>query len=178
MLIAIGERLIPYGVFAMQAGSFLLLLTLLFDKNGKFVNWVGKNGVLLAFLATLAAMVGSLFYSEVIGFTPCVLCWYQRIFIYPQVLIFGAALWKKRDDPWIYSMSLAVIGAAISIYQNLLPWLEAKGVGGCGEGDLCTKLYVNVFGYLTIPLMSLTIFVVLILLAWAHKVYSKNNYAK
>lgn len=169
------QNFIPYGVVALQIAGVILLLALVFDVKGKLVAWVGENAVTLAFLATLGAVSGSLFYSNVIGFEPCILCWWQRIFMYPQVILFSVAVWKKRADIFLYSLPLSVIGTGIAIYQIILPYLEKYGVVCVTtSGVSCTKLYVFAFGYITIPVMSLTVFFVLILLAVSNKIYAKQ----
>ena len=95
--------------------------------------------------------------------------------MYPQVILFATALWYKRrdrqlaDSPLKYSLPLSIIGAGIAIYHIILPALEKYGVACVTtSGVSCTKLYVFAFGYITIPVMSLTIFAILILLAIAN----------
>ena len=174
MILAI-QNFIPYGVVTLQIFGVILFLALLFSRKGSLVRFAGTNAVTLGFLATLAAVSGSLFYSSVIGFEPCILCWWQRIFMYPQVILFATALWYKRrdrqlaDSPLKYSLPLSIIGAGIAIYHIILPALEKYGVACVTtSGVSCTKLYVFAFGYITIPVMSLTIFAILILLAIAN----------
>ena len=170
--------LIPYGVLAMQVGAFVLLLGLVFARSSGWIQWTGTKALVLAFLATLAAVFGSLFYSDVIGFIPCSLCWWQRIFIYPQLVIFGVALLiprfakatqGKNTYVFWYSLPLSIVGSMIAIYQILLPYLTLVGIDCGATGVSCTKQYVLAFGYITIPVMSLTVFAILILLAIASK---------
>lgn len=121
----------------------------------------------IAFLVALVATLGSLFYSDVAGFEPCKLCWYQRILMYPQVILFGLALWKRDHGVWLYSLTLSVIGAAIAGYHYLLqlgiaPSLPCSAVGYSAS---CAQRFVMTFGYITIPVMALTAFVLLALLA-------------
>ena len=79
-----------------------------------------QNLVLLAFLVSLIATLGSLFFSEIMEFIPCTMCWYQRIFMYPLVLIFLINLLYPDDKLFKYSFPLVVIGLLFSIYHNLL----------------------------------------------------------
>src|SRR3989344_9597668 len=74
-------------------GYFLLFHK---DKTNPVIRFFGKNGIALAFFVSLSATVISLFYSDVVGFEPCKLCWFQRIFMYPQILILGLA-WFRKD---------------------------------------------------------------------------------
>jgi len=174
-MVEISQALIPYGVVALQIIGAILLLALLFDRKGALVTFAGTNAVTLSFLATLVAMAGSLFYSNVIGFEPCILCWWQRIFMYPQVIILFFAVLKKRTDVLLYTLPLSVLGAGVAIYQMILPALEKYGVACVSStGVSCAKLYVFAFGYITIPVMSLTIFGLLILFAISQKIYAKQ----
>ncbi|HEY4514903.1 MAG TPA: disulfide bond formation protein B [Candidatus Paceibacterota bacterium] len=172
-MVAIIDKLIVWGVVIMQLASLLLLFALIQAKVNKVGNAItrlaGKHSILIGFLVLLASVVGSLFYSNVLGYDPCVLCWYQRIFIYPQLVIFGLALWKRRTDIWLYSLGLSLIGILVALYHNFLPYFEKFGLGCGSTGPSCSKLYVFAFGYLTIPVMSLSVFFVLILLAISYK---------
>ncbi len=175
IMIEIAQTFIPYGIMALQVAGVILLLALLFDRRGKLVSFAGQDATTLGFLLTLAAAGGSLFYSNVIGFEPCLLCWWQRIFMYPQIIMFTMAMWKKRTDIFLYSLPLSVIGTGVAIYQILLPTLEKFGVACVtSTGVSCAKLYVFAFGYITIPVMSLTIFGLLILLAISNKLNKTN----
>ena len=138
---------------------------------------VSKNYLKLALTVALTATLGSLFYSEIASFTPCKLCWFERIFMYPQVVLFGIAMWKKDTKIWIYSLSLSIIGAFISFYHYLLQIgiLPAGSCDAVGRSVSCSKVFVMTFGYITIPLMAGTAFALLILLALAVKKGTKNS---
>ena len=125
--------------------------------------FVSKNVLWLVFLTSLVAMLGSLTYSNVIGFAPCELCWIQRIFIYPQVIISFMALLKKNKDIVSYLLPLSILGGIVALYHSLTHFGLGDGLVGCTSalGD-CGKLYVFEYGYITIPLMSFTIFAYLI----------------
>src|SRR3989338_8039857 len=82
-------------------------------------NFIDKNILNLLFLFSLAALVGSLAYSNIIGFPPCELCWIQRIFMYPQVLLSGVALWRKDKNIVTYLLSLSVLGGIVALYHSL-----------------------------------------------------------
>lgn len=120
----------------------------------------------LALLVAAVSMAGSLFFSEVADFVPCNLCWYQRIAMYPQVVLLALA-WARRDGgikP--YSLALAVIGAVISTFHVLVerfPWIEGSG-GVCDPANPCTIKWVEELGFITIPTMALSAFVLIALL--------------
>lgn len=121
------------------------------------------------FIVALIAMLWSLSLSEVFQFTPCVLCWYQRICMYPITVISAVAILRKRtvDLPY-YILPLSIIGFIIALYQNLLIWhVLSESVAPCQTGVSCMYQPVAIYGFITIPLGSilsfagLTIFVVL-----------------
>lgn len=108
-----------------------------------------------AFLIAATAMSGSLYYSEVIHFTPCRLCWYQRIGIYPMVLLLAVALVRRRDDVRTYIWALAAVTAPISIYHWVLQtWPTLEGTA-CDPSAPCSVRWVEEFGFISIPFMAL-----------------------
>ena len=121
------------------------------------------DGILLylAWLIALVATVGSLFFSEVMQLPPCVLCWYQRIAMYPLVVVIGAGI-VMRDGRRMkyYALPLALIGLMISIYHNLLYYgIIPESITPCTQGISCTSRQIEWLGFITIPLMALTAFV-------------------
>ncbi len=164
---------IPVLVLATQAAFIAGLAAYLFLRRNKLVHQalaeLSSSGVELAFLVALAAMAGSLFYSEVMHYVPCVLCWYQRIFMYPITFLLAVALWKKRDDALDYVLPLAVIGSIFSIYHYNEQFLGL--FSNCAS--TCGQRTVAAYGYLTIPLMALTASVVISCLLFLNR-HSKN----
>lgn len=118
----------------------------------------------LAWIIALVGAVGSLFFSEVMDLPPCALCWYQRIALYPLVLIIGTGIIMRDRRMKIYALPFAVIGLAISIYHNLLYYgLIPEGITPCTEGVPCNAVQIEWLGFITIPLMGLGAFVALTL---------------
>lgn len=114
----------------------------------------------LAWIIALVSMVGSLFFSEVMNLPPCVLCWYQRIVMYPLVLIIGIGIISRDNRMKVYALSLCLIGLAISIYHNLLYYgILPESITPCTQGISCTSRQIEWLGFITIPLMALTAFV-------------------
>ena len=114
----------------------------------------------LAWLIALLATVGSLFFSEVMQMPPCVLCWYQRIAIYPLVLIIGMGIILRDSRMKIYALPLCFIGLVISIYHNLLYYgVIPESIAPCTEGVPCNAVQIEWLGFITIPLMGLGAFV-------------------
>ena len=132
----------------------------------------GFNNLLpyAAWLIALMGMVGSLFFSEVMDLPPCVLCCYQRIAMYPLVVIIGIGI-IRGDDGWrIYAIPLALIGLAVSIYHNLLYYgFIPERITPCTAGVPCNAIQIEWLGFITIPLMGLLSFVVLTLSLLAYK---------
>jgi disulfide bond formation protein DsbB len=132
------------------------------------VDWTYRHSLVLGLLLAIAAIVGSLFYSSVMGFAPCDLCWWQRVLIYPQAILFGVALKSKDYGVFKYSSKLAILSILVSIYN-----IYIQGGGDplvpCSTTASCTKVYVEAFGYITIPAMALTIGIAFLLLAWINK---------
>ena len=122
----------------------------------------GLNELLpyIAWATALIGMAGSLFFSEVMDLPPCVLCWYQRIAMYPLVLIIGIGI-ATRDTRWkIYALPLALIGLAVSIYQNLLYYgVIPENLSPCMQGVSCAERQIEWLGFITIPLMGMMGFV-------------------
>lgn len=112
--------------------------------------------IFLCFLIASVATLGSLFFSEIMHFVPCSMCWYQRIFMYPLVIIFLINLLYPDDKMFKYSIGLVVIGLGLSIYHNLLMFdLIPESVVPCVSGVPCSTKYINWFGFVNIPLLSL-----------------------
>lgn len=133
-----------------------------------------NKSLLLAWITAVIATLGSLFFSEVMHFIPCTLCWYQRIFMYPLTIILGAAFYKNDKGIYQYVLPLSIIGMLISGYHMLLqkiPYLQMFEM--CTTGVPCSKDYINWLGFITIPMLAFIAFAIitisLIILARNHK---------
>jgi disulfide bond formation protein DsbB len=117
----------------------------------------------LAWLQALVATVGSLYFSEVMRFVPCNMCWYQRIMMYPLVAVFTVSLLKRDDMARRYGRPLAVFGLAISIFHNLVYYnvIAESQVGICLASVPCTTRWFEWLGFISIPQMSLVAFIVI-----------------
>lgn len=156
----------------------LFLLAAIFRKNadagaaGRLVKFLKERALLFSFLLALVSTIGSLFYSNIIGFAPCLLCWWQRIFLYPQVVILGVALSAKSKNWWQYTIPLSALGAATAAYNSYLqfggnPLVPCSASGVASD---CARVYFLEYGYVTIPTMALTVFALLILFGILAKV--------
>ncbi len=148
-------------VFAQILIACLVLSRYLPKKyKREFLEPIHKKSMLFALIVSLAATLGSLFYSEIAGYEPCKLCWYQRIFMYPQPILLGLAIWLKDRAVIKYILILSIIGGLIALYHYLLQ-LGVVPNGACavvGYSVSCARRFVMEMGYITIPMMSLTAF--------------------
>ena len=119
----------------------------------------------VAWAQALVATMGSLYFSEIMHLPPCVLCWYQRIALYPLVAILAVGILRKDKAVALYALPFALAGLSIAVYHNLLYWkILPESVAPCTLGISCTTKFFEWFGFITIPLMSLTAFSVLTLI--------------
>lgn len=140
----------------------------LFNKINPLLN---KYGLIILFIIPLAAAAGSLYFSEIAGWTPCRLCWYQRILMYPQAILLATALYKKSRVIIPYLIPLSLIGVAISAFQYYeqirATFAPLDPLTPCSlDGTSCSVKYFFHFGYITIPMMSLTAFLLILVLSW------------
>lgn len=166
-IVPVVSTLLSSLIIFSQVVIGLLLVSHVF-KIKSVIGFFGKHALLFSFFVAIIATAGSLFYSEIAGYEPCKLCWYQRILMYPQVIILGTALIVRDARVRIYSVTLSIAGFLIAGYHYLLqlgiaPNLPCSAVG---YSVSCAKNFVMNFGYITIPLMSFTAFS-LILCLWA-----------
>ena len=181
------DLILGFSAIALQIVSvFLLLLLFLGNKKNKVFDFIDKHFIYLGFFVSLIAVIFSLVYSEVIRFTPCELCWFQRIFLFPQVFLFGIALWDKPARPHEgadgdksvikYSVPLLCAGFAISIYQNLIYYFGNSSGSICdSSGVSCFQHLVSVFGgYISIPMLALTSFFFLLVITLVVHFYKKD----
>ncbi len=154
---------------ATQVASILLFIGLFgtLKPLRHFVHtFVARFALWGAFALTAGAVVGSLLYSEVIGFDPCILCWWQRIFMYPLVLITGIGAFRGDRTAALYGIPLATLGALIALYHYLLQNNAAPALACSVESFAvsCSQTQILLYGYITIPMMALSVFVLAILL--------------
>ena len=149
----------------------VILVISLITKKQLFPKFLAKKGFVLAFIVAVIAMLGSLTYSDIIGYEPCKLCWFQRILMYPQVILLGMALMKKDYKMANYSIVLSIIGALVAGYHYLLQIgvAPATTCSVVGYSASCSQQFILQYGYITIPMMALSAFFLIIFLLQAHK---------
>ena len=130
--------------------------------------YIRSNYLSLAFLIAFAATVGSQFFERILAFPPCDLCWYQRIFMYPLAVILGIAMLKKDHNVRSYCLVLSVIGFTLAVYHYLLQLFPT--VLPCTSSTLsCAPRQWEVFGFISIPFLSGSAFLGIIILMWLGK---------
>ncbi|MGM9923160.1 MAG: disulfide oxidoreductase [Bacillus sp. (in: firmicutes)] len=121
-----------------------------------------ENILFIAWAAAILATLGSLYFSEIKHYEPCTLCWYQRILMYPFTILLGIAYVRKDFKITLYSMVLSGIGILVSSYHYALQKLPllAESAGACGRVP-CSGQYTNWAGFITIPFLALTAFLII-----------------
>jgi len=132
------------------------------EKQAKNQQWMYIFGAwLIAALSTL----GSLFFSEVMELVPCILCWYQRIFLFPLAVILLVGLFPLDKNVVRYTLPIALIGLLFTVYHILLFYgLIPETMQPCTQGISCSDDSMVLFGFLPIPLLSLAAFSTIIFL--------------
>lgn len=152
-------------VFAHLALILFVLATLLSAHLREWLHErVGKHGIVLGLSIVGFSILGSLFFSDIAGLAPCFLCWVERALLYPQILLFGWYLYKARR--WMLDVALwmTIAGTIVTTYHVFLE-NGAAALIPCPTGfstASCSTKYFEVFGYVTIPVMSLTAFVAIL----------------
>lgn len=160
MNVALFTTVVSIAVLVSQVAVVVLALLFMRDVRARsrdvLTTWIHKNGLWLAFVVAFGAVAASFVYSDVIGYLPCTLCWYQRAFWIPTAFILGIAAWRKDRQVIPYILALVGVGALIALDHV---WLQSGGTSliPCeASGPSCDQRFVYEFGYVTIPVMSLT----------------------
>jgi len=126
------------------------------------LNW---TILFLCWLLVSMSTMGSLFFSYVMEFAPCVVCWYQRICLFPLVLILAVGLFPFDTKVVKFALPLAIAGWLTAFYHTLLySEIIPESIQPCNKGVSCTEKYIDLFGFLTIPMLSLLSFTAVITL--------------
>ena len=160
-------------VMGLAAGVFLAAIYLAIKQSRHWQKVLkGVNKILLkysfhlALIVSLTATLGSLYFSEIAGYEPCKLCWYQRILMYPQVLLLSVSILRREFFIKWHLTGLSILGAVIAAYHYYLQWggnplVPCSTVGYSVD---CAKTFILEFGFISIPFMALTAFLLITLL--------------
>jgi disulfide bond formation protein DsbB len=132
--------------------------------RGRVPAWL-RDDVALPLATAIAAVAtgGSLYLSEVAGYLPCVLCWYQRIAMYPLTIVLGVAALRRDRAVWLTALPIAAIGSAVSVWHIAIERNPALG-GPCDPTAPCSIRWVEELGFLTLPTMALIAYLAIIVL--------------
>lgn len=129
-----------------------------------FLHALRPGLIYLGWFHAAVATFGSLFFSEIMKLPPCVLCWYQRVAMYPLVPILAVSILRKDSGAKAYGLPLAVVGLTIATYHNLLYYkFIPDSIKPCTSGVSCTARQLEWLGFITIPLLSLIAFLIVTL---------------
>ncbi len=137
------------------------------DKFEELQSFLDRRYREIGFSFTLLATSGSLYLSTFLGWEPCRLCWYQRILMYPLVILFGMSLFLDNDDVADYTLPLSLTGLAIAVYHYMIQFLPALQSKGCSITSVsCEATYTFYYGHITIPVMAAAAFAAVALLSY------------
>ncbi|MEO1062490.1 MAG: disulfide bond formation protein B [Actinomycetota bacterium] len=157
------------ALVAMAGTAGLVVVRLLADRGsaaaGDLLDGVHRVRYPLGTLVAASATGGSLYFSEVAGFLPCEFCWYQRIAMYPLVAVLGVASFRPDVSAKLSATVLAVAGSGLAIYHIQLQQFPDQG-SSCDPVAPCTAIWVEEFGFVTIPTMALAGFLAILALLW------------
>lgn len=166
------------AIFTLE-GNVLFVLLLIAHVVAKplfrkVMHWIGEHALPLGLFLSASSTIGSLIYSQVVGYPACILCWIQRIFMYPQMFLFGLAYFRKDRSIIPYALLLTILGGAVALYQWIKDMLALYGDGSVSLGcpvvaglPSCDRIYVLEFGYITIPMIALNAFILIAVVLYA-----------
>jgi hypothetical protein len=146
------------------------------DGARRVVAAIGPSALPLAFLVAAVTTAGSLYYSEIANYTPCVLCWYQRICMYPLVAILGLGWWRRDAGTWMYAVPFIIAGAPVSFYHYLIERYPSLGEGvSCALDAPCTVPYFETLGFVTLAWMCMSAFAIMGALLAVDRAWSRST---
>lgn len=158
-----------------QIVSILILVMILTKDKEKVAKYFADNALKFILVVAGGAMLGSLWYSEVIGYRPCIMCWYQRVAMYPiGILALTAIIKKHSKEIWNYVSVLAGLGVVVATVHVTTRFAKSEIFNCSAVGPSCLQDLFKIFNYIDIPVMSLTAFVFVILVLVNRRRFRKN----
>lgn len=148
------------GAVVVLVGTLVVMYLSYNGGMRKYALYLGDYIFPLGFLTTLGGMFLTLFYSEVLHYAPCDLCWYQRVFLYPQVFLFAYAWYKKDRAVLPYTLILSLCGLVVATYHHFLQ-MGYDLLKPCSSAPFavdCAKPSFIEFGFVTFPFMAIVLF--------------------
>lgn len=168
LLTIIGAVFVAFFALALAYSAYK-------KDTARYAKYLGNYIFPLGFFVTLGGTFLTLFYSEVLHYAPCDLCWYQRVFLYPQVIMFGYAWYKKDRAVLPYALVLSLFGLAVAIYHHALQ-IGFDLMKPCSSAPFavdCAKPSFIEFGFVTFPFMAVVLFGFLSLLTYMATKFKK-----
>jgi disulfide bond formation protein DsbB len=144
---------VAVGVVLGGLGALLAPVRRLRDR---VVDVIGPEARRLAFAVALVCTLGSLYYSEIEHYAPCRLCWYQRICMYPLVIVLGVGAWKRAEFTRLTALPFIVCGIGVSTWHVLVERYPTLEGNSCGLAVKCSVPYFTEFGFITLAVMCLS----------------------
>jgi disulfide bond formation protein DsbB len=170
------DTFVGIGVVAIQV--FLVIAIISLITKSKPLYFIARHSTAILRIIFFGAVLGSVIYSEYFNYPPCILCWYQRLAIFPIAIILFTGSLKHfliRQQVLLFS----ILGFIVSAYHTYIDIFLPEGVTVCGaDGISCTARYVYEFGYITIPVMSFTVLLSGIIITLIAKRYPQEVVAK
>lgn len=167
-----------FALLALAANATTIVIVVAAVAKGtmreRVFGSIAGSELWLAFVVAATATLGSLYLSEIVHLVPCVFCWYQRIAMYPLAVILLIAAVRRDHDVRIYAGVLATIGALLAAYHRLLQIFPSLDSGTCSTGVPCTAAWFEIFGFITIPYMALSAFLLILALLWVDRFNSSE----
>ena len=179
--VEIVNKILSLGTIFLQVAIAIVIINLFFARrrDNKTLIFFKDYTFHFGFAMALGAFFMSLFYSVIVGFPPCDLCWVERIFLYPQLILFSVELYKRDHSIVDFGIIFATIGSLVSIYHVFVENGVAKSLACAVPNPAnpsivsCAIRYVYEFGYITIPIMALTASLFILSILFNYKYMSK-----
>jgi disulfide bond formation protein DsbB len=169
--LTVGANLVTLGLWVL---ALLARLGAATDVWRRTRDWLGANGLGVAAIVAMTAMAGSLYLSEGADLPPCKLCWYQRIAMYPLAVILPVAAFRRDWKVRPYALTLAAIGAGISVYHYLIERFPDWDSGAsCDPSNPCSITWIWRLHYISIPLMACSAFLLVVTVLTAARIPEK-----
>ena len=152
-IVSIGISSLIFAVYIFKNSENTLIISL--------KKIIDEYHILFAWTIASLASIGSLFYSEISGFVPCTYCWYERIAMYPLVAVLGIGIFLKDNRSWVYGFPLSFIGLLITMYHYQLQMFPDQTALSCSTEVSCTGTWILEFGFVTMPFMALSTFLLI-----------------
>ncbi len=146
------DTLLAIGSLALLVALIILIVAWLTENP--IAGWISNNAHIILRVIFGGAVLASLIYSNYFGYEPCLLCWYQRIAIFPTAILLFTDDVRKSLLLQRQILLLTSAGFLIALFHNYITIFPQSGIDACGTGPSCLNLYVFQFGFVTIPLMS------------------------